>query len=657
MKKIVFCLLAAVTAHGAFAGYAWYSENVASILTSLKIADVKDYPVDATLWGSFAGDIWTPPSAKYSYVTGKFEVGNTNTRKVTSYIELNNLGKYDVNASLANFMTACGDTVKDEFDQPYVVFDSSMSKFYKEYEYINYNQALDAFDSLQNYFNTWRSSIENKTVTVAEKAKELAETADEIDKSFGKAKQELEKAVKDTEKVAEDLNKTLLETKTALNKIQDDAVLKAQTEINRSVTDFNSFINKLETAIELKEWDDTAFEAAYDELTKSEQDLVGAITELQKSSGNEEAQQAIYTLSIQLQNIRNLKGSLRTAITNKDKNAARSILAQAKNTSFYDSRKAAQRVNNKSKELKSKADALNVLVNSALSTMDRQCAFVAELKKLRCVFATMFITSMDNFHRIGSYLCSTNSMEYLNKRAGIGDGEVTLQDFTVDELMRWIGVSMQEPLFRNMKDQAEYQSITKMTPKSGYGYYNNIMRFLSSSCFMTYFDLETANRFESAYQTNPFLLSGFRGFREQKDMDYQTGNYTTNWYANNITAPKNWADGTSIIVTNGVFKSGVSYNSRFSIDNGKTINNYYRIGGRTYSASQCALETNKINCLVITISGNTPSASYSSYSTLNALQQAEGDTSKYIIPLYTLDENGKVSCDWRIGPNASMGEF
>jgi len=98
----------------------------------------------------------------------------------------------------------------------------------------------------------------------------------------------------------------------------------------------------------------------------------------------------------------------------------------------------------------------------------------------------------------------------------------------------------------------------------------------------------------------------------------------------------------------GVFKIGA---------NNALENRYYRVGGRTYEAAAHTLVVNRINCLVISADGASPSSSYADYATIAALQAAEADTSKYILPLYTLDANGNVTCDWRNALTAAMGEF
>ena len=73
-------------------------------------------------------------------------------------------------------------------------------------------------------------------------------------------------------------------------------------------------------------------------------------------------------------------------------------------------------MNNRVKELKSKADVLGVLAKAALSTMSEQDDFEASIGKLRSAFSAMFITAMDNFHQINAYLGSTNSMAYVIKQ-------------------------------------------------------------------------------------------------------------------------------------------------------------------------------------------------------------------------------------------------
>ena len=89
-------------------------------------------------------------------------------------------------------------------------------------------------------------------------------------------------------------------------------------------------------------------------------------------------------------------------------------------------------------------------------------------------------------------------------------------------------------------------------------------------------------------------------------------------------------------------------------------NCYYRVGGRTYAMSETPVplgnEPDGIIALSVNAIGKNPSAVISHYSSLDALQLHEANVGSYVVPLYLL-ENGKVICDFRIGPDCAMGEF
>lgn len=554
MKRIIILAAAALAAHVAFSGYAWYSTEISVILSEIPSEYTK---TDTKLFGTFDGDVWRPPIAIYDKTTGEYILMNTSETKVTDYKTLNELGKYDTEKSLNEAVKSSELYILDPEGIQYHVYDDSIMDFYLKYESINVEVVNQEMDNLKAVFEKYKKYVDGQSISLSFDSTEIAKKIKDIDTSLDNAEKEVRNAVESSKRASETINNNLVKVQKTLSRITEDSVNKAQKMINESVKDFNTFIDKLDAACESGEWDDTMFADSMAELTKSEKDLLDAITALRESSSDPDVQDALNVLENQLSVIRSLKTDLGTAIRNRDINAAKGVLASAKNTSFADSRRSVAKTVNKRKTLDSESKVLCKAITAALSLMEKQNEIVARINSLRQAFSEMFITSMDNFHKINAFLCSTNSMEYLNKRnemGEMGDKKAELADFTTDELARWIKVDIQDPLFRNVKDQAEYESITKMIPKSGYGYYNNIMRLLSSSCFMTYFDLETTDRFDSAYQTSPFLLSGFRGFKEQKDMDYQTGNYTTNWYANKITAPKNWADGETLIVTNGKYK-------------------------------------------------------------------------------------------------------
>ena len=557
MKRIVFCVLAAFAAHFAFGGYAWFSEEINAILAKMP---AKYYTkVNATLYGFFHGEIWSPPYAVYDSTTGKFYITDGSSFNVTSYATLNEYGKYDTEKSLYSFFDNCGQYVQDEFGSEYTIYDDNMASFYAEYQASNMAVAREAFNSLESAFVMWKNDAVSASTPIGADVGKLAELTKEIDKSLGKAKDEIRKAVDDTKAAAEKMNNELAQVQEELTKISEEAVYNAQKQIDSAVNDFNSFITSLENAISKGEWDDTMFEASFNELTKSEQDLVDVITQLQQSSQVTEVKNAITIIGGQLTGIRSLKKSLRAAIDAKDMDAARRVLnAARKMSSLYNSRAAVSKVNNRVKELKSKADVLGVLSKAALSTMSEQDDFEASIGKLREAFSAMFITAMDNFHQINAFLASTNSMEYLNRRKTAN----SLADFTIEELERWVKISTQEPLFRDADDEREYETIGGLGVFSG-STYNTIFRLIGSTYFMTYMDLEWMDRFMQTYDEGSFKKQNIRGF--YADLEAKGRNIVTNWYAGHITAPKNWADGKTIIVTNGHYV--VVGGSGASVDN------------------------------------------------------------------------------------------
>lgn len=86
---------------------------------------------------------------------------------------------------------------------------------------------------------------------------------------------------------------------------------------------------------------------------------------------------------------------------------------------------------------------------------------------------------------------------------------------------------------------------------------------------------------------------------------------------------------------------------------------YFRIGGRTYTASQTALVPDfDGGILAAVLNAETGAFSqYVVYADFAALQTAESDTQKYVIPLYALDDAGGVTLDFRSAPQVAMSEF
>lgn len=542
MKKIVFCALAAFAAQFAFCGYAWFSQEINGILAKMP---AKYYTkVNATLYGFFHGEIWSPPYAVYDSTTGKFYITDGSAFTVTSYATLNNYGKYDTEKSLDSFFENCGKYVQDEFGGEYTIYDDNMASFYAEYEESNMTVAREAFDSLEAAFTMWKNDVISQTTGIGVDVSKIAELTKEIDESLSKAKDEIKKSVDDTKAAAEKMNNELAQVQEELTKISEEAVYNAQKQIDSAVSDFNSFVTTLENAISKGEWDDTMFKASFNELTKSEQDLVDAIKQLQQLSQVTEVQNAITILGGQLTGIRSLKTSLQAAIDAKDMDAARGVLNAARGmSSLYNSRAAISKVNNRVNELKSKADVLGVLAKAALSTMSEQDDFEASIGKLRAAFSAMFIMAMDNFHQINAYLGSTNSMAYVIKRESAND----LSDFTIDELEQWVKISAPDNI-----DDAYGFGASQFGGRRWNFIYDNL-----ASTYMTWaWPLMELNGglASSMYKfMEHFNLTGtapkYKGFEEK--YSELSGRPETNWVAKGITAPKNWADGKTIIVTNG----------------------------------------------------------------------------------------------------------
>lgn len=90
---------------------------------------------------------------------------------------------------------------------------------------------------------------------------------------------------------------------------------------------------------------------------------------------------------------------------------------------------------------------------------------------------------------------------------------------------------------------------------------------------------------------------------------------------------------------------------------------YFDVGGKTYEASSVSSVTITGACILalrVTATGSSgtePGATIETYANLGALQSAQADLDYYVSPLYELDADGKVVCDFRTGPVIAMGEF
>lgn len=548
MKKIAFIIVATFAAQIAFGR--WYSDVYNNILADLGEKYFAT-PFAVELYGFFNGNIWTPPYATLNPITWEFEADNIegNSVIVTRFADLNNRGKYDYDLSLNNFKDKCAVYLSDEFGQPYTMYDDNFAgAFFKEYESKNYNAARTALmDLLNDAVTKWGKDGITGTMTQAgQDVQELVEKTKKMSEELKDESDKVKEAIDKTKQTAENLNQEIEKVQKDLTKISEEAVYNAQKQIDSAVSDFNSFVTSLENAISKGEWDDTMFEDSFNELTKSEQDLVDAIKQLQQSSQAPEVQNAIKILGDQLTGIRSLKTSLRAAIDAKDIDAARGVLNAARGmSSLYNSRAAVSKVNNRVKSLKSEIGVLGVLADTALTSMKDYDAMKADLDRIRANFSFMFITAMDNFHQINAYLGSTNSMAYVIKRESAND----LSDFTIDELEQWVKISAPD----NIDDRYGFGA-------SQFG--GRRWNFIYDNLASTYMTWAWPLGQDDSGDPQPgflkfmehFNLSGlaprYKGFVESINYDSEE-HPQTNWVANGITAPKNWADGKTIIVTNG----------------------------------------------------------------------------------------------------------
>ena len=547
MKRIVFCAMAAFAAHFAFGAYAWFSKEINAILARAdfpKKYRTLDKPVK--LYGSFSGNYWTPPNATVDSMTGAVEIKNNTVITVTDFFTLNNYGKYDPSISVGHYEDNCKEYLTDEFGQKYWYYSEEVAAFYTKYESLNITAVANAFDQLKAKFSLYVSSIRTQTEGQAYDASKLAEKIKEIDSALDSASEQIAETAKAVENRVAQFNQSIAEVQDKLLNVSNEAVSDAQRLITKCVDDFSSFVNSLEEAIESGDMWKEAAEDAYSELSESEKNIIEAIEKLDPYRQDLDVASAYDALYIQQKTISGIKTSLRQAIDNGDKSALGGILNRAKNAGIINTRKAMKRIDNAAKTYQSQARVLSALQSAAIGTVDYLKMIDGRIEEIRSEFNKFVLDTMDNFHQINAYLASTNSMMYLDKRKTAS----TLEDFTTEELERWAKISTQEPLFRDEEDENSYETISRLGMFGG-STYNTIFRLIGSTYFMTYMDIEWMDRFMHTYDQAGFRHKNIRGFYEQ--IETEKSHTVTNWYAGHITAPKNWADGKTITVKNGVF--------------------------------------------------------------------------------------------------------
>ena len=544
MKKIVFCALAAFAAHFAFGAYAWYSQEINAILARAdfpKKYRTLDTPVK--LYGSFSDNYWTPPNATVDSMTGAVEIKNNTVITVSDFFTLNNYGKYDPSISVGHYEDNCKDYLTDEFGQKYLYYSEEVAAFYTKYESLNITAVANAFDQLKAKFSLYVSSIRTQTEGQAYDASKLAEKIKEIDSALDSASEQIAETAKAVENRVAQFNQSISEVQEKLLNVSNEAVADAQRLITKCVDDFSSFVNSLEEAIESGDMWKEAAEDAYSELSESEKNIIEAIENLYPYTQDPDVASAYDALYIQQKTISGIKESLRRAIDNGDKSALGGILNRAKNVGIINTRKAMKRIDNAAKTYQSQARVLSALQSAAIGTVDYLKIIEGQIEEIRSEFNAFVLDTMDNFHQINAYLGSTNSMAYVIKRESAND----LSDFTIDELEQWVKISAPD----NIDDRYGFGA-----SQLGGRRWNFIYDNLASTYTMWAWPLMDLDGepVSSMYKfMEHFKLTGvapkYMGFEEEySELD---GRPETNWVARGITAPKNWADGKTIIVTNG----------------------------------------------------------------------------------------------------------
>ena len=90
-------------------------------------------------------------------------------------------------------------------------------------------------------------------------------------------------------------------------------------------------------------------------------------------------------------------------------------------------------------------------------------------------------------------------------------------------------------------------------------------------------------------------------------------------------------------------------------------NLYYDIRCQTYVATDEDVEINKSGAAFVALqiskgTGGLPDATLVNYTSFEAMQQAQKDFSKAVIPLYKFTD-GALECDFRTGPSVQAWEF
>ena len=547
MKKFVFLAFVAFFAQITFGGWAWYSTEINSILANSSFPEKYRYlnsPV--YIYGIVNNGIWTPPYATINSTTGEMTLKNNTPKKVSDFFTLNDLGKYDPVASLNNYSKNCQEYVTDEFGLQYNYFNEEVANFYTKYEMINTTTAVNAFEQLKAKFSLYINELKLRAESGAYDASELSQRITEINKGLDDVSDKMRDTINQVQIQVENFNTGIRDAQEKLLNVSNESVSDAQRLITGSIDDFNSFLSQLEEATNSGDaWKEGA-EFAEKTLTDSENKILKAIKELEPYQSDPYVGSAADMLFFHSQTIDSLRTSLKNAIENDDYDSLIGILNRAKSAGIVNARKANKAIENANKEYASQMKTLRTLHNAAIGTIDYMGFIDKEYTSIKDEFNKFVLETMDNFHQINAFLASTNSMMYLDKRKTAG----TINDFTTEELERWTKISTQEPLFRDEEDENSYETIGRLGMFDG-STYNTIFRLLGSTYFMTYMDIEWIDRFMHTYDQGGFRSKNIRGFYE--DIEADERNIVTNWYAGHITAPKNWADGSTIRVTNGVF--------------------------------------------------------------------------------------------------------
>jgi len=616
MKKIVAVVVAFFIAVSFDTFGGWSNEGVISLVSQIQGSAeassclVLDTPCILAGYkenDGYGNAVWVPADIEFNDAglpVAKGGVVKENT--YNNFMEVVKFGNFDDAKSITHFIEKFQKYETDDMGETYAVYSTGKMK---DFFATMYNKNDEAFQSallsVNNKFTQYTEELQAKKGSVGEDVTEQeAEDAKNMDDTLSELEENIEDQKKKVEEGVSNARENIASAQIELAKYSEERAQQSAKILDEAMTTLDTALSRLNIAIAENDYDALSdVNASLDAATQMMDDALAAINGL-AGDGYEQTRVEIGEAKTVIVGARI---NIARSKSERDMSHARTGKASLEGLNrLYNPRKAIRTAEKNRKQKKGEVEKYDAIITWGIGIDWRLIKLISEVSSMRKKLNYVVRRYMVDMNSIGAYLGSTNSMAFFS----VVTNESIIKYLPAKDFRRWYKFSPPEPLFRDEKDKNTYETIGKIK----YEKYNfdNILRLIGSTLFVTYLDTEFYDRFTKMYDDGTFKELNIRGFYQE--VSSQSGNTVTNWMARNIDAPVNWADNGTIKVVNGKFS--VNINSMYYFDpvSNKITNCKCQFGSSVISCADYSVDSPGEYYAHVTPSGNSATLSISTSS-------------------------------------------